>query len=303
MNGDADKLFYRNRRILKAGFVIMGAILAFSLFFIHYGRLKEPVFFYHYYEAELPMNEQSYNGAFTVYYLSNRTDTRKVTGIAFREAPDVLFYASEDNFDGSMVFFHGGVDQTGEIYGGYALHSVYVRIPYDSNTASMDGIQLSEATFDFTDGSKFRADVGRICLYQPDFSETGLNAFSTSSSSDGISSTSFKVKSGLSLVKLDSPLMDKTDRLFDIKVDGYKNGDLKGREYGMGSSLAVTGSFKAPADVIERLSFYDLKPEIYFEGADGKIYSERIYNFNYNTINRDFTQWEILRYLRARGIL
>lgn len=303
MNRYERHLFKKNKQILKAGLTVIGFLLIIALIFIHYGWLKEPVFLYHYYETELPQDEQSVGGGFTLYYLSNRADTRKVYGASFKEAPEVMFYATEEKPQNGYMVFQNNVSQTGEMYGGYTLHSVYVMIPNDRNTNSMDGLQLTQATFDFTDGTKYSADIGRIVLYKPDYTETGLKSHSGTSSSDGTFSTDYNVESDLTLVKIDSPLMDKVDKLFDIKADGYPASEVTGREYGRGSRLVLSGTSKKPGDIIEQLSIYQLKPELYYNTVDGKFHRIRLYDFNYNVINRRFNQFKIIRYLMAREVL
>lgn len=299
---DTEKLWQVNKRILKAGLILIGVSLVLSFLFIYFSRLKEPVFLYHYYETELPMKDGQNSGTFILFYLANRSDTRKVTGINFKEAPEIQFLAGESN-SGRMFMGNYGVNQQGEYYGGYSLHSVYVTFPYGSNLQDMDGRELSQATFDFTDGSQLNANIGRVCLYIPDYSDKGLNAYSASSSSGGTASTKFNVRTALALVKLDSPLMDSINKLYNIEVDGSGVDELMGREYDRDSELTVSSKFNNPSDIVERLSFYDLKPELYFKTADGRIYSERLYNFDYNLMNRQFTHLEILEYLRARGEL
>jgi len=167
----------------------------------------------------------------------------------------------------------------------------------------MDGLQLTQATFDFTDGTKYSADIGRIVLYKPDYTETGLSSHSGTSSSDGTFSAEYNVESDLTLVKIDSPLMDNVDKLFDIKADGYPASEITGRIYGRGSRLVLSGSSKKLKGIIEQLSIYQLKPELYYNTVDGKFHRIRLYNFDYNVINRRFTQFEIIRYLLAREVL
>ncbi len=303
MNRYEGHLFKKNKQILTAGLTVIGLLMIISLTFIHYSWLKEPVFLYHYYETELPQDEQSVDEGFTLYYLSNRADTRKVYGVSFKEAPEVMFYATEEKPRSGFMVFQNNVSQTGEMYGGYTLHSVFVMIPNDKNTNSMDGLQLTQATFDFTDGTKYSADIGRIVLYKPDYTETGLSSHSGTSSSDGTFSAEYNVESDLTLVKIDSPLMDNVDKLFDIKADGYPASEITGRIYGRGSRLVLSGSSKKLKGIIEQLSIYQLKPELYYNTVDGKFHRIRLYNFDYNVINRRFTQFEIIRYLLAREVL
>lgn len=303
MNRYEGHLFKKNKQILTAGLTVIGFLLIIALIFIHYGWLKEPVFLYHYYETELPQDEPSAGEGFTLYYLSNRADTRKVYGVSFKEAPEVMFYATEEKPQSGFMVFQNNVSQTGERYGGYTLHSVSVMIPSDRNTNSMDGLQLTQATFDFTDGTKYSADIGRIVLYKPDYTEIGLSSHSGTSSSDGTFSTDYNVKADLTLFKIDSPLMDKVDKLFDIKADGYPVSEVAGREYGRDSRLVLSGNSKKPGDIIEQLSIYQLRPELYYNTLDGKFHRIRLYDFDYNVINRRFTQFEIIRYLRAREVL
>ncbi|MGB8451997.1 MAG: hypothetical protein WCD89_06655 [Anaerocolumna sp.] len=293
---------YINRQILKVGFILIGISLTFCMVFIYYCKLEEPVFLYHYYEEEFQMNETPfYQVLFNIYYITNRSDSRTVTGVSFKEAPEILFHATEGN-NGNTIFIHNNSrNQLGEAYGNYSLRSVYVSISYNGELKNLDGIQLSQATFDFSDGTQMGADIGKIVLYKPEYLQGYLDDYSTSSSSDGSSSAEMHVKNKFSLIKIDSPLMDKVDKFFEIKVDGHSKDDIKGISYDSGDRMIVTNTLKPTKDIIDQLSFFDLKPGIYFKTDKGTTYTKRICNLEYNIDYREFTQIQILKYLKARG--
>ncbi len=293
-----------NKRILTAGLILTGISAVLCMFFLFYTRLGKPVFLYHYYEVGLPVNEMSHEeGKFVLYYIADRWDNRKVTGISFKEAPEIRFQATEDkNDNGWFGSYNIGIQQ-GENYGRYTLHSVYVSMTGGREDWNPEGKQLTQANFEFMDGTRLSADIGRIHFYKPEDPETPLESYSGSASSDGTASVTFHIKSGISLIKIDSPFMEEVDKLYEIKVDSYDGKNISGIRYGKGSSMTIYSIRKPVAGVIEQMSFYDLKPCIYFKSPDGKTGTERIYNLNYNISNRWFSQLQIYKYLRVRGEL
>ena len=293
-----------NKKIITAGLILTLLTLTASMFFIYYCRLKEPVFLQHYYENQLPVDDTP-NGesAFVIYYLTNRSDKKEVTGITFKEAPEINFYATENQSGGMMVWSSNTIEQKGVVYGRYSLRSVYVNMVYDSNVEKLDKSLLSQAAFEFSDGTQMNADIGKIIFYKREPSDRYLDSFSSSGSSDGTSSVRFNVKTDISLVKIDSPFLSEADKLFHIRVDGINSKDINGIQYGIGSTLTVSGMLIPPENSIGQLCFFDIKPCIYLKTSEGNTYSERVYNFEYNTLNRNFTWLQIFKYLAARGKL
>ncbi|WMJ85545.1 hypothetical protein [Anaerocolumna sp. MB42-C2] len=294
-----------NKKILAAGLILVILTLSGSIFFVYYCRLSEPVFLQHYYECQLPADGTD-NGEnmFELHYLANRSDTKEVTGITFKEAPGLNFYATENNERGGMVFWKNNTfEQKGMVYGRYSLRTVYVNMIYDSNTEQYDKSQLSQGTFLFSDGRQVNADIGKIVFYKQDYSNQYLDSYSGSSSSDGTSSVSFNVKTDLSLKKIDSLLRTEADHLYQIKADGIDSKEINGIQYSAGSTLNVTSKLKTPLGYGDQFSFYNIKPCIFFKTPEGNIDTVRLYNFEYNTMNQNFTWIQIFKYLEGKGKL
>jgi hypothetical protein len=113
----------KNNILLKTGIIFIGIVFAICLFSIYYFQLEEPVFLKHYYEISAAKNADTWESEpFSLQYITNITDKRKVIGIFFKEAPDLYFYASEDYHSISTFTFN---NQNGNIQDEILIHRVF----------------------------------------------------------------------------------------------------------------------------------------------------------------------------------
>lgn len=298
----------KTNMLLKIGIILIGMVFAICLFSIYYFQLEEPVFLKHYYEISSAKNADTWESEpFSLKYITNITDKRKVIGIFFKEAPDLYFYASEDYRGMSTFTFNNqnGNISLGEKIGRYNLRTVYVNLKGGDNVGndieSLENLELSQATVQFDNGSTMEVDIGKIILYQINQSENFLESRSSTSSNDGSSSTNYSVKKDITLEKVDSPLMQEVKNLIQLKIGEQDFSAIKGITYKKGNGLYVSSIDGMSQDILSKLTNYDIRPKLFYTDAEGNQYSERIYNIRINQSTHSFL--DVVKYLKARGKL
>ena len=185
-----------HNKILRISIIVMLLTLIISIISISKLRIDNQVFLKNYYEIAVSEYEGTYSleeGSLILQYISNVDDNKYVTGITFKELPDTYFFATEHNQDYGMMFYEGKNLNVNE-YGRYRLNTVYITCPelkYDDNQKE---IILTSATVEFNDKSNIDIDLGKIVLYKGKKIPVALEGISYTSSSEGISSTTFRVK-------------------------------------------------------------------------------------------------------------
>lgn len=289
----------QNYKILKVGLIAIGITICFAALFGSYCRLDNPVFFKQYCEYYLPTEDNNDHGEFFyLQYVTNVNDNREVVSISFDEAPELLFYASENR--NNNWFVTNSNDKKGQIYGRYSVRTVNIQI----NKLQIEDInkeyRVSKANVMFNNGENMVIDLGEICFYTPEISDEYLESNMSSSSNTGLSKTSFRVKQDITVESLNSPLMQYVENLVDIRVGETDYTSISGMQFSKGDTLNIDSLFNTPKDIESQFTFYNIKPVLKYKNKNGNMSSTRIYNINYIP-TYDINFYRLFMYLKVRG--
>lgn len=289
------------KNILKGSIIIIAISFVISLLSIYKIKLDRPVFLKNYKEVEVTEDNNIYSmGTSTIElkYISNREDKRVVQSIIFKEAPELNFDASEQPYDGSMIFYNNS-NRTAIDYGRYSIHTIYLNLNSSNDKYDLSkDIILEEATIFFNDGLTMDVDLGKIILYQKHNIKTPLNWSGTSILSDVSSKSLFDVDEYIEILKVDSSLFEYSKDLFDFNIGKSDNMDSINTIYNENEQLVFISQFHNINDIERKLYSYDIKPIIYFKDKNGQEFKERVYR---NSYNPNFNFIDIYKYLRSKG--
>lgn len=291
-----------NRKMLRFGLILIVLSLIFTVGFSLVYRLKKPVFLKIYVER-YPFGNQNSSIVenFQLKYITNMSDNRKVVAINFEEEPNIEVGVSHwSNGGGVFSLFNNNYNnQSKDIYGRYALCTIYLEMNLNNIGREFNEVELNNAKVKFDDGSTLDTDLGRIIIYKVERKNDYIDSTSSSSSSDGTSSFSGRIKKDIKLLYVKSPLLEDLKDYFELFIDHIDYREVSGIKYEKDKYLVVNAKFKTPKDIVSQYTFYDIKPKLYFEDKKGNILYRRIYNIDYNPY--DFNVRGIFKYLRARG--
>lgn len=299
----------KNKKILKVSLsvIILSAVL--SLLLITKFKVDKPAFLMNYCEIETYSNGEIYpisNGTLTLKYIANIDDTRRMTGISFKEVPNSNFFASEYNQWDDFMFSYGNDSNVSE-YGRYGIHTVYLSCPNFNFEDGVDEVMLTEATVEFDDGLKMDIDLGEIVLYKPKNSAVALQHTSSQASSDGDSAETFWTKEDMKIEKIESYLSEEALEMFDFNIkyiDIEQNEEIecmKGTTIKKDHNIIISSKYNGNNDILKSYAIYDIRPEIYFVNDYNDEYSIRYYNMRNET--PPYSHYGIYKYLKARGEL
>lgn len=253
-------------------------------------------------DRDIPIYDTGHYGdvEFHLRYITNANDTKMVNHIEFPEAPDLRGWASETG--GSFFdFFNNRGKMPGRQVGTYSIRTVYVKMDAHEIPVSEDEIRLTKAKVHFSNGEIIDADLGEIVLYGYGSNSGHFHFMSGSSSSDGSSSTRMQVLKNVTLIKLESPQLDRIKNLVELKIDGTNYNEIAGMKYKIGDYISINSIFNEPEDTTLKFNDYNIHPKLYFEDNEGNTFTYRFYNVDYRQHNFEFM--DIIKYLRARGEL
>ena len=289
-----------NDRIFKAVLLLSAILVAAGYGLVFFIRLDQPVFFHHYLDQRVSMDrEVNYQGGgFNLKYITNLDDDRVVIDVEFPEFPDLVVHSSEfyhtDHFNWGQ---NQGVSP-GETYGRYSLRTVYCEI-VDLQDDDFESAVVTKAKILFGDFSQILVDIGEIHLYRHDYRERPFEHVSSTGSSDGSSSTNYRILEDMTLVGFESDLMKRFEDRISWKINGMMPDDAPGTELIEGSIFSVSSNIKPSEDIKSRFAIFDVQPELVFELADGSLVTQRFYNIN--SLYHHYSFKDIFSYLRERG--
>ncbi|MDU5262547.1 MAG: hypothetical protein E6176_08975 [Clostridium celatum] len=303
-----------HNKILRISIIVMLLTLIISIISISKLRIDNQVFLKNYYEIAVSEYEGTYSleeGSLILQYISNVDDNKYVTGITFKELPDTYFFATEHNQDYGMMFYEGKNLNVNE-YGRYRLNTVYITCPelkYDDNQKE---IILTSATVEFNDKSNIDIDLGKIVLYKGKKIPVALEGISYTSSSEGISSTTFRVKEDVKIESIESSLFEEASEIFDFNItytEFNSVGEIKyekGQTIKENSILTITSKYNGSNDILKNYTLYNISPNIRFINEYNDEYTYRYNNmesFNVRNYDSFYNSYGIYKYLKARGEL
>ncbi|MDU2489351.1 MAG: hypothetical protein E7D27_02005 [Clostridium celatum] len=303
-----------HNKILRISIIVMLLTLIISIISISKLRIENQVFLKNYYEIAVSEYEGTYSleeGSLILQYISNVDDNKYVTGITFKELPDTYFFATEHNQDYGMMFYEGKNLNVNE-YGRYRLNTVYITCPelkYDDNQKE---IILTSATVEFNDKSNIDIDLGKIVLYKGKNIPVALEGISYTASSEGISSTTFRVKEDVKIESIESSLFEEASEIFDFNItytEFNSVGEIKyekGQTIKENSILTITSKYNGSDNILKNYTLYNISPNIRFINEYNDEYTYRYNNmesFNVRNYDSFYNSYGIYKYLKARGEL
>lgn len=287
-----------NRKLFKGGIIIIIIILVFSLGISLYLKLDKPIFLKSYMEIDLPINN---NGKveFELRYITNINDDRVVNNIEFEEVPGIFVNASEFN-SGSLNFFgNQNNSMPGQVEGRYSIRSIYIWVEGFGIENPLDEMHITKAKIHFNNGDSMEAEIGDIVLYGYNNTNEHFEYQSGSSSSDGTTNNQLQVKKDITLLGIESSLLQQTKDFIEIKIGNVDYDKISGIKYSQGDKLRIDTLFKTPEDPILKFYNYNIHPNLIYKDNEGNIFTHRVYNVDYRNYNFEFK--EIVKFLRARG--
>lgn len=297
----------KRNKILKISLSLIIVSLVVAMVSISKLRMDKPVFLMNYCEVGTNGNEEISTlsqGRLILKYISNVEDKRRVTNITFKEAPNINFFAFENNQWESMMFNQMNESNIDK-YGRYGIHRVDITCPNLKYEDFTEELMLTSATVEFDDGLKMDVDLGKIILYKEKRSPVALEHISTRASNDGTSSITLKVTEDTRIEKVESPLLEEASRRFDFHITSSELGEATEREYENGrtikkdSTITCSSSYKTDDNILEAYNVYDIKPRIWFRNDYEDRYSMRYHNMTNN--NKQYTYYGLYKYLKDRG--
>lgn len=288
-----------NNRIFNAILILITVLMMVGYSLVFYFKLDEPLFFYHYYDQRVIVNESRYQDVnFVLEYIANARDEKVVIGVEFPESPEIKIQVSA--FDSSNPFNWSSEKHRalGDIYGQYSVRRVNCMLIELPNIEEMDGIVLTQAKIKFSDASVMTAHIGEIHFYTERFREMPIETFSTTGSSDGTGETSFKILENLTLTAIDSTFMEKFKDRIQWQINDKSPEDSIGMTFKEGSLLEVTSRVNPTEDIIARYTLFDAHPELIFIDDNGLQYSKRLYNLD--SLYHHYSFMELYQYIKAR---
>lgn len=285
-----------NKRILKQGLISIGIILILVLGFVLFIKLDNPVFLKSYMEYRV-VEDEGYNNKiyFQLKYISNVYDQRRISKIEFMDNGNNIF---------GFPVYNGYLEK--EDYGVYRLNRVDVQIDSNNFPKEFDSLELNNARITFYKGGTTQAshedtidvDLGRIVLNKENRDEGHFQFVSGGGGNERFYDKS-RAKEDVSLLKLEFPMFDKVDDLYDIKIDGKDYKNISGIEYKEGDIIEIIGEFKKPGNNLNKYTELELRPRLYLKDSRGEEFNENIAVI----INKqhEYSFLEIIKYLRIRG--
>lgn len=266
-------------------------------------RLKEPVFMEMYIHEPVYVEEgEAIIEYISLIYITDVSDDRRVIDVKFKDHPNIHTSIARNNSSFFSTFNFNTVEEDqGETYGRYTLHDVMIDIVIDQYEEAEETIELKDAWITFDDGSTRQVDIGSILLYRASKRNDDIDINYSSSSSDGTKIMGGKVTRGIKLLGVDMPTVPEGNEIFTIKVGDKIYTDISGIHYYEHQPIEIIVETKEPQNIVNKYTFYDIRPELSYEKEDGSIASERILNVRYK--NRDFNIIDVFKYLKARGAI
>lgn len=289
----------KNKRILKIGLVVISLSLIFSLAFAMITKLKNPVFLKVYSDSAYFNEDGIYSDVELILpYITDINDDRYITNIIFDEAPDLEILPSRDTFGIEFTYFY---DNREYIYGRYKTKTIYVKLDLNSTKQNIEDLELNNVKIIFDNGDILNIDIGRIRFFEYDDEGEYFGGTSSGSSSDGTGYMRYEVLKDITLLNVESDLLDSLSDTIELKIEDIDYRKIANKEYKKGSSINMNFMRNYKNDIMSQYTSYNISPKLKFQDEDGNILNSRIREIRSNYYNFNFI--DILRYLRGRGVI
>jgi hypothetical protein len=285
-----------NKRLINIVILGVGILVVGSLILMKYLKLEEPVFFDHYYDLMVYDNQRPEERSFTLGYITNVQDSKTVVDITFPEYPDIYIQASEYGYTHGFNWGNERSSIPGEVYGRYSVRNVFCKIISLPDTY-LDSV-LTKAQVSFSDGSEKTVDIGEIHIYEYEPNQPFLEFLSSSGSSGGSSTTSYKVLEDIKLVRIESTLLKQMGQRIKIDVNDQKKERIEGVAVVKSGNLNVSAQIVSIDDIIQRYTRFDIHPKLVFSVEDESEHFARFRNIA--SMYHSYRFSDVYRYLKAR---
>ena len=289
----------KNKKLLKVGLVVISLFLILSLSFALIIKLKNPVFLKNYIDSEYSIDDGVYSECeLILHYITNINDNRYITDIAFHEAPpemDVI--TSTNSFGIAFPDFYSGNSQ--QVYGRYKVNTVYVRIDLNNMEIEVDDLELNKAKIFFDNGTNLDVDLGRVRFYKYDGAREYFGGTSGGSSSDGSGYMRYEILRNMTLLNVESTLLDSLSDTVEVKIGDISYKDIGNVDFKKGNSISMNYHRNYKDHIMSQYISYNISPRLTFRDSNGNIHQSRIREVR--NAHHDFNFLGILKYLRARG--
>lgn len=289
----------KNKRIFKIGLVVISLSLIFSLGFSMITKLKNPVFLKNYIDCAYFIDDGNYSECeLILHYITNINDDRYITDIAFDEAPLGMDIITSDYGFGIAIpdFYAGNREQ---VYGRYKVKTIYAKIDLNKIGSVPEDLELNNAKIFFSNGTNLDVDLGRVRFYKYDNTREYFGGTSSGSSSDGTGYIRYEVLKDITLLKVESPLLDTLSNTVELKIGDKNYKEIEHQEYKKASSINMNYHRNYKNDIMSQYISYSISPRLTFQDENGNILNSRAREIMNN--HHDFSFMGILKYLRARG--
>lgn len=291
----------KNKKILKIGLVVISISLIFSISFAMITKLKNPVFLKSYMDHAFNINEdENYSDVELILpYFTDVNDDRYIMDITFEEAPELDILTSNHSFGLAFPNYYTG--RLENVYGRYKVKTLYVKLDLNSMDSNIEELELKNAIIVFEDGQRQKVDIGKMKFYRYNYEEEYkyLESLGSGSSSDGTGNIDYRVLEDITLLKLDSPLLEELNNSIELNIGKLNYLDIEGVEYKKRNSFSIHYRRNFNKDIMGKFIPYKISPNLYFKDDSGNIHTKRIREIMNN--HHYFNYIDILKYLRARG--
>lgn len=267
---------------------------------LFYLRLDEPVFFSHYYDLRFENN--NVDTSFTLRYITNYYDNKKVVGVSFPEYPEVQVYATENN-SSSWVYEMDSNYFFGEIFGPYSVRNIYCTLPYTMKEVKLDN-PITKARIHFDKGQEIVVDLGEIYFFENNY----INNFfeETSGFSHGGEEIggeyNYKVLDDIYNVGIESRMSKDIQDFVSIKLNDIPLEDKGNIFLKAGEELNIEYVFHSGKNSFDDYNKVDMWLNIAFTDKYGNDYSYKIINIRgYSEYYNYYKVFEIYNYIKERG--
>lgn|GEM_PF-1931381 len=292
-----------NRKILKVGIFLIGALVVLGYVGVYLLTLEEPVFIEHYIEEQLYTGDQQgpRQAYVELYYITNVNDKRVVSKVDFPEYPDIQIPVSEYGMHGGFTMFSDGQQQLpGTIEGRYNMRTVYLEFAFGEDYQDAESIEITEAIVHLSDGSVFETEIGSINFHFDEPRSEMLESRGSSGSSYR-TDMEFIARADVELIGLESPFLTLIDENLEMTINGRDYHEMNGMEIEEGKRVFIQTKIGNADGIEEDFRYLKLRPKLRFISEDSKEETVSLIVGWYRSPEYDFI--EILQYLQQKGAL
>lgn len=296
---------------LYIGILIIIVSLIGNIIYINSQKLKEPIFFQHYYE-DLIRNQSCY---IDINYLTNAEDNVEVISIFL------------PNINDSLWVKYTNVEK----YKYYDKKNAQIEINFykvENEFNKNNKMIIDKAIVTFNNGQKMEVDLGKIIIHK-DENSSHLDQIMTGSSSSGTTKDVYKVDKDIIINSITTDLIEESKGLIKMNIisnsnrdlemiDKLRNNDEKNAEdlidrkiegianipfeditfpIAVKESLTIYTAFDKP-NSNKKYNFYRILYAIDYENKDGEKGKNYLLNVNYHPY---FSNKDIREFITSRG--